>query len=65
MVLIDEYYAPTTNNITDPQKLNIAKRTHHSFYNSLKYCENTIDRFSLTGITRFPRLSVFWRTTIL
>ncbi|MDR1035125.1 MAG: AAA family ATPase [Deltaproteobacteria bacterium] len=59
IVLIDEYDAPIINNLTDSNKIKLAKETLHSFYNSLKSCENMIDRVFITGITKFSQLSVF------
>ncbi|MDR1081260.1 MAG: ATP-binding protein [Deltaproteobacteria bacterium] len=59
IVLIDEYDAPIVNNLTDPASLEVAKKTLHGFYNALKSCENMIDRVFITGITKFPQLSVF------
>jgi hypothetical protein len=59
IVLIDEYDAPIINNITNPQKLDVAKQILHSFYNALKSCEDMIERIFITGITKFSQLSVF------
>jgi hypothetical protein len=59
IVLIDEYDAPIINNIIDTKKMEITKQTLHGFYNSLKSCENMIDRVFITGITKFAQLSVF------
>jgi hypothetical protein len=59
IVLIDEYDAPIINNLTEPDKLKIARKTLHGFYNALKSCENMIDRIFITGITKFSQLSLF------
>ncbi|MDR1314906.1 MAG: ATP-binding protein [Deltaproteobacteria bacterium] len=59
IVLIDEYDAPIINNLTNNTKLEIAKETLHGFYNSLKSCENLIERIFITGITKFSQLSLF------
>ncbi|MDR1314731.1 MAG: AAA family ATPase [Deltaproteobacteria bacterium] len=59
VVLIDEYDAPIINNINNKTNLKLAKLTLHGFYNSLKSCENMVDRIFVTGITKFSQLSLF------
>lgn len=59
VILIDEYDAPLSSTIDQPDIQEIYRNQLHGFYSVLKNAEEHIHFCFLTGVTRFGKVSVF------
>ncbi len=59
VVLIDEYDAPLTQFIGQPEQIPVAMAAMRSFYGVLKTAEQHLYGVFLTGISRFARVNLF------
>lgn len=59
VILIDEYDAPLSSTIDDPELQEHFRRQLHGFYTVLKNAEEYIHFCFLTGVTRYGKVSVF------
>lgn len=59
VILIDEYDAPLSSTIDNPELQNLYRDQLHGFYSILKKAEEHIRFCFLTGVTRFGKVSVF------
>ena len=59
VILIDEYDAPLSAAIGNPQLLEIYREQLHGFYSVLKSLDAVIQFCMLTGVTKFGKVSVF------
>lgn len=59
VVLIDEYDAPLTSTIGNPELQEMYRAQLHGFYSVLKKAEEHLKFCFLTGVTRYGKVSVF------
>lgn len=59
VILIDEYDAPLSSSIGNPELQEIYREQLHGFYSVLKVSEEYIHFCMLTGVTRYGKVSVF------
>ena len=58
-MLIDEYDAPLTNHLDDPEFFDRVRNVMGEFYAAIKQYEGVLRFFFMTGITRFSNTSIF------
>lgn len=59
VLLIDEYDAPLTNHLDDPEFFDRVRNVMGEFYAAIKQYEGVLRFFFMTGITRFSNTSIF------
>ena len=59
VVLIDEYDKPILDNLTNFAKANEMREVLHSFYTTLKSCDEYLRFVMLMGISKFSKVGVF------
>lgn len=59
VLLIDEYDAPLTNHLDDPEVFNTIRDCLGEFYTAVKQYEGCLRFFFMTGITKFSNTSIF------
>lgn len=59
VILIDEYDKPITDNLDDLEKVEENRSVFKSFYSILKDADPYIRLLFITGVSRFPKVSIF------
>ena len=59
VVIIDEYDAPLLDVVHEKENLQLLRRIMQNFYSPLKMLDPYLEFCFITGITKFPQLSIF------
>ncbi len=59
VVIIDEYDAPLLDVVHEKENLGVLRRIMQNFYSPLKMLDPYLEFTFITGITKFPQLSIF------